>query len=298
MSDPSITTEILPTGGVVALSLSSADQVGPWVLTRSIVGSTLPAVTVYSGPPLSPKQSPSWPMDWIDAGDGTTLPLSPAASYTWTFTTAAGTVTTASVQPACMITVQPDQIEEIIVKMLQAGIESLRVPEGFQNKPKIFHAMPLTGQPALPLISINESLIQQEHIGIGDSTNPDVQNNAYNVSAIVSRRFSITVMCTSVEERKFYRDSIISIFRVMAGPALSKLGTNVTHRFQAANSQVVSRDQSPGFFYSDIMIDLSGMFGVSVVTAFGTVAAIDPEPTLTLDPSVITVSLPRSPAAI
>lgn len=298
MADPCITTEILPTGGVVALTLSSADQAGPWVLTRSIVGLALPAVTVYDGPPLAPKHVPALPMDWIDAGDGTTLPLNPTLSYTWTFTTAHGSVTTAAVQPVCKITVLPDQIEDIIIKMLKAGIESLRVPQGFANKPTVLQAMPLAGQPPLPLITINESLIQQEHIGIGDSVNPDTQNNSYDVSAIASRRFSVTVMATTVAERKFYRDSIIAIFRTMAGPALNRLGSNITHRFQAANSQVTSRDQSPGFYYSDIMLDLSGSFNVQVTTDYGVVETITANPQWVPDTSTVVLSPPRNPASI
>jgi hypothetical protein len=275
MTDPAITTEILPTGGIVALTLSSADQVGPWILTRSIVGSSLPAVTVYNGPPLSPPQAPAFPMDWIDAGDGDVLPLSPTKSYTWTFTTQAGTVTTAAVTPACMITVLPDDIADLILKMLQAGIESLRIPAGFANKPKIMHAMPLTGQPSLPIISFNEDMLQQSFVGIGDSVNPDTVANSYSVSAVVSRRYSITIMATTVQERKFYRDSIISIFRTMCGPALNRLGTNITHKFQAADSQVTSRDQSPGFYYSTIMLDLDGMFNVEVTTDYGIDRIID-----------------------
>lgn len=274
MTDPTILTEILPTGGVVALTLTSSDQVGPWVLTRSIVGSALPPVTVYSGPPLAPPQAPSFPMDWIDAGDGTTLPLDPTKSYAWTFTTANGTMTTAAVQPVCKITVQPDQILDVIFKMLQAGIESLRIPAGLQNRPKVMQAMPLAGSPPLPFITVNDDLISQTHIGIGDSVDTDTSANQYSVSAIVARRYSITVITATTHERTFYRDAVISIFRSMAGPALNRLGCNISHKFQASSSQVTARDQSPGFYYSTIMIDLEGLFNVLVHTDYGAVGNI------------------------
>ena len=296
--DPSITAEVLPSGGVVALTLYSLAQTGTWTLTRAISGTSLPATTVYSGPPLSPAATPGQTVSWVDAGDGTALPLDPTKTYTWTFTTASGSITTSVVSPACTITIQPDQITDLITRVMKAGVSSLYIPAGFQNKPSVIHAMPLNGQPSLPLITINEDLLQQENIGIGDSVNTSLTNN-YVDSAMVKRRFSVTVLAMSVEERKFYRDAVISIFRTMAGPALERLGSDIKHSFQAADSQVTDRDQSPGFYYSTIMLDVSGMFNVGVTTSFPSDAAIDTSQVQTsLDADSYATSRMVSPAAI
>lgn len=274
-----ITVEVLPTGGVVGLTMYSLDQKGPWTLTRSLVGSTAAPTILYDGPPMAPSGNPAIGIPFIDAGDGTSLPLNPTKQYAWTFTTFNGTVTTAPIFPICSITVEPDHLSSLMIKMMQAGVESLRVPAGYNNKPTVMHAMPLTGNPPLPLISVNEDLLQQEYVGIGDSVNTDIRLNQYVLSAIVKRRYSVTVITTTTDERKFYRDAIISIFRTMCGPALGRLGSNISHQFQAADSQEVSRDQQPGFYYSVVMLEISGNFNVTVTTDYGLVEVINPDET-------------------
>lgn len=287
-SDPSLTYSVLPTGGLISLGLTSAAN-DTWTLTRAVSGASglSTPVTIYDGPCLAGiSNDPPMEMTFIDANDGSPLPLDQNTAYVYTFTTSNGFATTPPITPSVSIEIEPDPLVDLIIKMLTAGVQALRIPAGFPNKPTFLHSMPVNSQPSLPLIAINQDLMQQEHVGIGDGIDPDMKLNRYTVSAIVSRRLNVTVATTTVEERKFYRDAILTIWRAMLGPFLGVIGQDINQRFQAADNQNVEPNSQPGWYYSEIMLDFSGTFNVGVTTNYGQVAAIAYEayPTPTYNP--------------
>jgi len=239
-----------------------------WSLTRSVSGVS-GAVTLYDGPCLANLvNAPPQPIPFPDAGIGSNQPLSQTTAYVYTFTTSNGSVSTPPIVPAVQLTLLPDVIVNLVMKSLQAGLQALRVPAGFQNKPTIQHAMPINKTPPLPIISINQDLMQQDQSEIGAGVNPDQWNNQYSVPATVHRRISVFIATTSVEERAFYRDAVISIWRTMLGPLLHPLGQDLSQRFQATDNQVTKPDDSPGFYYSEIGLEFTGVFLAHVVTDY------------------------------
>jgi hypothetical protein len=281
-NDPFMSAEIMPCGGIISLGLMSA-ATGTWSLTRSVSGASglSEPVTLYNGPCLANiSNDPPMLMPFIDANDGNPLPLSQTSAYVYTFTTTNGSVTSPPIIPAVTIEVVPDPLVELLIKIITAGLKALRVPAGFTNKLEILHAMPINTMPPLPSVFINQDLMQQEEVGIGDSVDPDFHLNRYTVSAIVSRRLNVTIATTTVQERGFYRDAAIAIWRSILGPFLTTIGQDVNQRFQAADTQNVEPDMQPGFYISELMFDFSGLFNVGVTTNYGIVRQIDFNPTI------------------
>src|SRR4051794_30796715 len=94
-TDPRMSWQVAPTGGIVILKLRSAAPASTWSLVRAIVsgGSTTQQVTLFSSP------GSAVPV-FVDIGDGTKAPLDPTLSYQYTFTTSAGTVTSDPIIPS------------------------------------------------------------------------------------------------------------------------------------------------------------------------------------------------------
>jgi hypothetical protein len=201
-------------------------------------------------------------------GDGLNQPLDPSLTYTYAFTTVSGTVTEA-VQPACTIEIAYDDYLRLLVRVLQAGITSLVPPSGtvFPRKPVVFVSMPLTGTPPIPCIGINEDLLQQDIVPIGHGIDTDTTNNFYDISEIVNRRYRVTIITSSPDERTFYQMAVIAIFKSILIPLLESMGQDVTSRYQATSSQVV--DTEPGFYFCEISLEFSGVMPLKINTNYG-----------------------------
>lgn len=271
-ADPRIEWQVAPTGGITILKLQSAALAGSWALMRGVVSgaSLVDSVTLFNAPEFIQ------PI-FLDIGDGTKAPLDPTLSYKYTFTTSAGTVVTDAISPAASITLEPDHLTAILLRALTAGFRSLAIPAAFNNRPKVFHAMPMGVQPTLPMVSLNGTLLQQGDIPIGQNNPNNINTNTLVIGGLALRHYTIAVMASTVEEREFYRDATLGIFNAILGPILGAIGENSTHRFQVHSSQVVGAGQQPGFFYSEILIELTGAFSVAVSTAYGVIETITGE---------------------
>lgn len=267
-SDPTLEYTVSPSGGVIVLEPTSSADYGTWTLTRylSVAGNPVSGVVLNQGstgePPIQV---------FVDTGDGMNVPLDSNSLYCYGLATGNGSVMTPPLSPACTITLEPDQINQILFRSLQSGVQALRIPASFQNRPVVLHAMPLAGagMPPLPAITFNESFLQQQDIPIGQNVDSDYRVNKYQLSSQSIRHFTVFVMAASVREREFYKDAVIGIFNSILGPVLDKIGNNVSHRFQVSSSQLVSRNTEPGYYFSEIMLEFCGLYTLEVTTDYG-----------------------------
>jgi hypothetical protein len=268
-SDPKITWQVAPTGGIVILKMKSAAPPASWSLVRAVVSGSdlIDQTTLFESP------SSTLPVV-VDIGDGTLEPLDPNLVYQYTFTTSSGTAVTTPISPATSITIEPDPLTSILMRALQSGVRALTIPAAFHNRPEVFHAMPINRQPPLPMISINDTLLQQGDIPIGQNNLANFRDNTQTIGGQAMHHYTIAVMTSTVKERLFYRDAVLAIFNAALGSILQAIGQNSSHRFQVHSSQVVGTDTQPGFFYSEILLEITGVFAVGVTTSFQTIEQI------------------------
>lgn len=272
-ADPSLRYAVSPTGGIVVLEPESAADFGTWTLTRylSVGGQNVSGVVLVQGVTgVSPTQA------FVDIGDGTNAPLNSGNLYVYSFETANGKAVTPALSPACTITVNQDEMGQILYRALQSGINHLSIPAAFQNRPQVMQAMPLAGvgTPALPAITFNDTLLQQGDIPIGQDVDTDATYNFWEVAGLARRHFTIFVMAGNATERDFYRDVVIALFNSALGPILNKIGANATHRFQASSSQLVGRETEPGFYFCEILLEFTGLYSVGISTSYGLIEEI------------------------
>ena len=266
ISNITLTATVIPVGGIVSLDVQTPDSTGTWLLTRQAAGGE--AVVLYDGPaaPLNP--------NWLDVGDLTGQPLNPALEYTYTFTSASGSAT-ATATPAATVQVEPDPYVLIMLRVLQAGFASLALPAGWKKRPQVIHAMPIAGQPPLPLLTIQLDLVQQRDVPIGHGINNDMTDqNTYAIEETVHRRFRVTVLTSSVDEREFYRDCVIAFFKAVLVPILEARGNNIRHDFQSVSSQVVGEQMNPGFYFAELGLAFDGVLSVNLTTNYGVIEAV------------------------
>ncbi len=264
-----ITAQPTPTGGLVLLNMQSADA-GTWTLVRNSIGETTTSYTLFSGPnPGGSTGTGEYAWIFLDVGDGSTEPLDQTLTYTYTFTTTSGSVTTDPVSAACAITLEMDPYLPIVFRALKAGFTSLQYPSTFQRRPTVQIAMPLTGTPTMPIVSLAPALMQQRQVPISAGVNTDYQNNFYTIQEQVMRRYSLTVFAMSPDERDYLTVAAILMFKGLLAPVLGQMGMDVHHDFQAAYSQVV--EPAPGFYYSEVSLEFQGQFVAGIKTNYGPV---------------------------
>jgi hypothetical protein len=272
-TDPSLKYTVAPTGGIIVLEPASSAEFSTWMLTRylSVSGSAVSGTVLAQG---AAGQSPL--QVFVDIGDGTNLPLDPGSLYVYELSTEMGSAQTPPLSPACSILIEQDSVNHILFRALQSGVAALRIPAAFKNTPRVLHAMPLTGAglPALPAITFNETLLQQQDVPIGQDVDSDWQDNQYQIATQSVRHFTTFVMASTVQEREFYRDAVIAIFSSILGPVLEKIGTNVSHRFQVSSSQLVDRNAEPGFYFAEILLEFTGLYSVGIRTSYGVIEHI------------------------
>jgi hypothetical protein len=267
-----------PTGGIVALSIASADP-GPWELTRSIStdGTLSNTTTLYSGDAMLTTLASPW--TYLDCGDGTNLPLVQGTEYVWSLETSVGTVSTLPIASPTSITLEFDNYTQLLVTALQAALPNLSPADGLvlsrPIKPQsIIVSMPLTGVPTLPFVTINPDLIQQEEVPIGHGIDTDTTLNQYNIYELVNNRYTIAVFTNTQTERDYYRIAILSVLKSLA-PIMSAIGQDVTIKWQVASSQKTASNMAPGFYFSEIAYSFKGLFSVKVTTNYGIIDSID-----------------------
>ncbi len=272
MALPTVNVTIIPTGGVVRLDMPDYMQppsgVTQVTIGRAVSGSTgLSAFTpIYSGAPC--------PV-FLDVGDGLPQPLDPLTDYIWQVTDSRGTTQTAATAPASSVTTVPDQLSQVLIRALQGALNSVVLPDGIPL-PTVTTKMPQGGWVAPPYIVVNLDLIQQTEVQIGeDLPNPDA-NNDWTLFANAKRVWRVTVFSRLAEERDFFRDYLLVVFRVLKATAFGPIGLNVSHSFQAASYTDTNEwdGHSPGFYGADLMLEINGVFPTAVLTAYGTIKSI------------------------
>jgi len=293
VAGPVVNVAKIPTGGGVTLAmpgyLQPASGTGMVTISRAVSGSGgLSSFTqLYSGVPL---------LTWVDVGDMLAGPLVSGSAYVWQVADGNGVTQTAPIVPASAMQTRPDALTQLFLRLLQAGVDGLNGsrPAGI-NGVLVSTAMPQGGLRSLPLMIINLDLIQQEETGIGtDVDNPD-GSNVWTIWVNAKRVWRVSVFGRNPTERDFYRDSVLAMWQVWHSSVFTPIGLNVTHRFQAASGTDVSESEglAPGFYYSDIMLELDGVFDVAVLDSFGLIETFDV--TVALQPANTVITVPAGP---
>jgi hypothetical protein len=265
---------VIPSGGIVSLTFESSDTTGTWTITREGNGQT---ITLYQGPPTGNTNGTMYKWLYLDLGDGTNLPLNASQVYTYTFASTNAASGVEVVTPACSLVISQDGYLSIFMRCLQAGLNNIQLPIAGTGKirpPTIQIAMPLTGAPTMPLITVAPLLLQQKVVPIGHGSNSDYQNNQYGIYEQVMRRYSVSVFAETPLERDFYTTAVITVFKSVLYPILNNMGQNVTTDFQASYMQMT--DPQPGFYGSEVSLDMQGNMIASVSTSYGPVTAVVP----------------------
>lgn len=280
-----MTATIIPTGGAVLLQFPSfrALLTTPATITisRSIAGTNI-WTTIYAGPPVEA---------FLDVGDGTPLPLNPAIEYFWRLTGGASAVIAGPLMPSSSFLNQPDQLTDILIRALQGAINTMVLPPGIKHT-QVTTKMPMNGWTAMPFIVVNLDLIQQTETEIGEDVINPTNDNNWTLFANAKRVWRVTIMSQDVDERDFYRDTLLSVFRVLLATAFAPLGLNVQHSFSASSYPSAQEwdGQIPGFYAADLMFELDGIFPAAVVTNYPVILAVESDPTFT--PYTFTVEIP------
>ena len=264
----------IPTGGAIMLNMDPYIQPAPGInnITISIAtssGSGLSGFTqIYSGAPI-PR--------YLDVGDSLPQPLDGNTAYVYqVMDNLGGSVQTEPVTPSWAIENTPDQLTQILMRLLQGAINNMPLPQGIQ-KTQVMTTMPMNGYQAMPFIIASPELIQQTDVQLGDDyPNPD-QGNNWTLWALVNRIWRVSVMSVTPEERDFYRDQLLAAFRVFKATAFGPLGIEVTHKFQAASYTSAEEHEGhiPGFYGADLMYELQGIFPVTVLTNYGVIKTVE-----------------------
>lgn len=143
--------------------------------------------------------------------------------------------------------------------------------------------MPQNGWLAMPFIVVNLDIIQQTETQIGgDVENPD-NDNVWTLFANAKRVWRICVICQDAEERDFFRDTLLGVFRVLKATALQPMGMDVSHSFQAVSytSALEFEGRIPGFYAADLMLEIDGPLPAVVTTNYPVIEEIVSDPTFT-----------------
>ncbi len=262
----------VPTGGVITLNFQGDDGnttvEGNCVLSRAVSGvSGVGAFTpIYSGGPL---------MFYVDAGDMLPTPLLNGTPYVYKLVDDNGTVQTAAITPGNTVAVIPDGMTSLVIRMIQAMLNGMPALPGI-SVPTVQHAMPLGNFPPLPFIVVNQDLIQQEHVPIGQQVeNPD-ENNTWTIGGSATRIWRVSIFSRNAVERDYFRDAIIGWFKIALAYVFAPLGRDFSHRFQAVSETVTSDFEglTPGFQSADIMLEVTGVYDAALVTGYGSIQGI------------------------
>lgn len=279
MATPSVTLTPIPTGGAVALSMDdyfqpatvlTASGVTSMTLARATSGVTglSSFTTLYSGAP-QPR--------YIDVGDCLPGPLIAGSGYVYQVTDGRGTTQVGPVYPAPSLVVMADPLNNMLIRLIQAGINNLTLPGGIKPL-QVTTKMPQGGLAALPFIVVNLDAGQQSDTGIGQDV-PNVNSatgNDWTIWVNAKRMWRISVLSHDVEERDFYRDAIISIYQVIIATVWNLIGVDKTHDIQFTSGPDANEWEGriPGFYFADIMVTADGVLNTTVITGYGTIEMI------------------------
>lgn len=253
-----LTYIILPNGSAVQFDINTSATTT--TINRASSGSSGMSLytEIYNGP------SPSL---FIDDGEGLPGPLPTNVLYYYQITDSNGfSDTIGPLNVSSRLVLNRLDLTELLTKLLWGGLSSLELPVGLVKVQRVLHAMPLTGQPTLPIVTINLDLFQTKEIPIGQNI-PVIHQNTWNIESLATWRFVIAVMSNSPTEREFYRDAIISLLHSFMYAPLNTLGKNIRHSVQSTNGQSSGGAKDPGFYYSEIAFEFTGTFSIQLNVA-------------------------------
>jgi len=165
-----------------------------------------------------------------------------------------------------------------LIRLLQAALNNLILPAGIQPA-VVMTKMPTNGWPAMPFVTVNLEIIQQNETAIGEDVVNPTQDNVWTLFATAQRTWRVTVTSPDAEERDFYRDTLLSILRILDATVFSEIGLNNTHSLQATSYPVAKeRDgRIPGFYCADIILDTDSSFATSVRTNYPIIVGVSPD---------------------
>lgn len=273
MAAPQVTLYGVPSGGVVSLSILGVIT-GPATLERAASGQ--PFTTIYSGVAVP---------QFLDIGDGLPGPLNASTPYQYRYTDVSGVTTTPFIIPASLLAPVSDPVTQVLERVIQGALNAVApLPNGVKRA-KVTQAMPLGGQIALPLVVINQDLIQQDNVPIGQSipalaavlaAASGVPASGYAQVGFAKRVYRVSVLSTNGVERDFYRDFLILVFEAIYQYVLQPLGLDVEHKWQVASGQVANdrTGMAPGFFFAEFIFDFTGTFNAVIYPNYGLINTI------------------------
>ncbi len=180
---------------------------------------------------------------------------------------------------------------QLFIRLLQGALNCLIYPPGIQQT-QVLNQMPMNGWTAMPFIIVNLDLIEQTETEIGEDVENPNNQNVWSLWVNARRIWRITVISSNAEERDFYRDSLLAIFRVLKATAFQPLGLDVSHSFQAVSYTDAREWQGhiPGFYGADLMLEINGTFPTAVLTDYPLIAEVGSNPTF--DPNDFTIIVP------
>lgn len=277
----SINATVIPTGGAISISLITAPS-GAINISRATSGASgLSAfTTLYSGSPLNLNYDNSLYLDLGDQLPGNVL--LPNTQYVYQLTDVTGTYQTPPLTPVSSLQLDVIDFVPVLISLLQGAINAATLPPGVQFC-RVLQAMPLNGIPAMPFVVINPDLVQQEYVPIGMAAinlggqliQPG-QVNIYTQPAGVRNVFRISIFSFNPQERDFYRDFVLAVFRISLISVFQSLGLDWQHDFQASSFQTTTTQdgQVPGFYACDVMLTLTGTNNVTLITTYNIIETI------------------------
>lgn len=264
---PTVQTIVAPTGGIITLNITPSTGVAVTSnLTIQRYTNVAPTpVTIYDG---------IYSLVFID--DGELLPSYLDTQYTYYYivTDSGGSTTTNGIQPLVELTVYQNWFDKLLFRLLKAGIDALMPPEGFK-KADVLQALPLTwGSEKLPMVVMNLDLQQQEYVQIGRDIYSSY-TNTQTIATIMLRRYSVAVLSQSAEERDYYKDVCTGIlYSIM--PTFIGIGQDISYDIQVSQTQATQMEFNIGFYVAEVMLNMQGMFNLTVTTNYPIINAITP----------------------
>lgn len=260
---------IIPSGGVVVLSVSGIAQGGLLTYSRSFGSGAYSLIA--SGYPTSSMDT------FVDYGEGLQGPLpSNMGAYNYMIQDVSGTAYVTGLTPYTSLSVTPDYATVLVERCLEAGIDGITLPPGFQ-RPTVTHEMPKAGFQKLPFVLVNQVTMQQTRTQIGQdfpSTQLFGTKQSQTLAVIARRSWRVEIFTRTVTERDFYRDAVLAIFTSMLGSVFQALQLDTSHSFMVHQDQRADKDMDPGFYFADILFNVEGSYNVNLTPEYSGVMEI------------------------
>ena len=265
----SIVGKLVPTGGAITLAVNA---VGSGVtFSRAVSGASGIGAytTLYSG-------AASGIVQYLDTGDLLPAPLSSGSIYVYQLVDNNGTFTSPGYQPAPQLNVEIEPWLSTMIRLFQAGLSNITPPNSVSSSVQVLQQMPIVGLPPMPFVTINQDLIQQEEIPIGQNVEIPDWTGGWTITAQAKRVFRISIMATNTSDRDFYRDAIIGIFESLVLAVFNPLSNDVRHRWQASSYQMANdpSGMGPGFYGADVLCELQGSLNIQITPNYGNIETI------------------------